>query len=58
LALTHHDPLRSDRELARIIDDICSRQASSEPTLEIFGAAEGQELELCGTEFADQNSSS
>jgi phosphoribosyl 1,2-cyclic phosphodiesterase len=58
LALTHHDPLRSDRELARIIDDICSRQASSEPTLEIFGAAEGQELELSGTEFADQNSSS
>ena len=53
LALTHHDPLRRDAELSRIIEDIRSRKAGSKPPLEIFGAAEGQELELCGMRVAD-----
>lgn len=52
LALTHHDPLRKDAELTRIIDDVRSRTAGSKPALEIFGAAEGQELALSGTGLA------
>jgi AmiR/NasT family two-component response regulator len=54
LALTHHDPLRTDAELTQIVDDIRSRTAGSEHSLEIFGAAEGQELELCQTDAADR----
>jgi len=54
LALTHHDPLRTDAELTQVVDDIRSRTAGSEHSLEIFGAAEGQELELGQTDAADR----
>jgi phosphoribosyl 1,2-cyclic phosphodiesterase len=54
LALTHHDPLRKDTDLSRIIDDIRSRKSGSKPALEIFGAAEGQELELGGMGVANR----
>lgn len=43
LALTHHDPLRSDEALDRIIERV--RAEVSSP-LEIFAAAERQEIDL------------
>ena len=44
LALTHHDPLRSDDQLDAIIARARSRLNGSK--LDLFGAAEGLELEL------------
>jgi CheY-like chemotaxis protein len=46
LALYHHDPLRDDEALDRIVE-ICRRRASAAGTgLEVFGAAEGGEVWL------------
>src|SRR5262249_15686346 len=41
-------------ELERIVSDIRGRQDHSKPALDIFGAAEGQELDLCGTYRTNQ----
>ena len=46
LALTHHDPLRSDAELEAIEREAQSATAKSEPALELFAAAEGMTVEL------------
>lgn len=44
LALTHHDPLRDDEALDHIVE-ICRRRASTARSgLEVFAAAEGQEM--------------
>jgi hypothetical protein len=44
LALTHHDPLRDDEAVDRVVE-MCRRRASAAGTgLEVFAAAEGQEL--------------
>ncbi len=43
LALFHHDPLRDDAALDRLVED-CRRRAGER--LEVFGAAEGPALEL------------
>jgi phosphoribosyl 1,2-cyclic phosphodiesterase len=44
LALTHHDPMRDDEALDRLVET-CRRRASAAGSgLEIFAAAEGQEL--------------
>jgi phosphoribosyl 1,2-cyclic phosphodiesterase len=45
LALTHHDPLRTDSAIEEIVED-ARDQCGSSPPLEIFAAAEGQELTL------------
>jgi hypothetical protein len=45
LALTHHDPMRSDEQL----DELIARARDglgAEARLEVFGAAEGLELDL------------
>ena len=44
LALTHHDPLRDDEAVDRVVE-MCRRRASTAGSgLEVFAAAEGQEL--------------
>lgn len=45
LALTHHDPLRTDRAIEEIVRNACD-QCGISPALDIFAAAEGQELRL------------
>ena len=50
LALTHHDPSRSDAGIDAIVHDLRALVAAKVDgkALEIFGAAEGQALELTG----------
>src|SRR5262249_39556264 len=44
LALTHHDPLRDDEAVDRVVE-MCRRRASAAGSgLEVFAAAEGEEL--------------
>ena len=46
LALTHHDPLRDDDAVDRIVDDIRTRLSSSGQSLHVFAAAEGETIDL------------
>jgi len=46
LALIHHDPLRDDDALDRLVEACRQRIASRGGALEVFAAAEGQEIEL------------
>jgi len=46
LALFHHDPLRSDEAVDRIVESCRRRAAASGRGLDVFGAAEGQVIEL------------
>jgi phosphoribosyl 1,2-cyclic phosphodiesterase len=48
LALTHHDPLRSDDAIDEIVRNAHDDQLNMSPALEIFAAAEGQSVELRG----------
>jgi CheY-like chemotaxis protein len=52
LALTHHDPLRDDQAVDRLVE-LCQRRSTAAGNgLEVFGAAEGQVLELAEREGA------
>jgi CheY-like chemotaxis protein len=46
LALTHHDPLRDDDAVDRIVEKCQRRASAAASALEVFAAAEGQELRL------------
>ncbi len=46
LAVTHHDPLQSDDEVARKIDACQARATRFESPLLVFGAREGIELQI------------
>jgi phosphoribosyl 1,2-cyclic phosphodiesterase/CheY-like chemotaxis protein len=46
LALTHHDPLRDDDALDRLVEDVRTGLRGTGATLEVFAAAEGQLVEL------------
>ena len=46
LALTHHDPLRTDQSLDQIASTARDNQRDTPQAMEIFAAAEGQCLEL------------
>jgi phosphoribosyl 1,2-cyclic phosphodiesterase len=46
VALTHHDPARTDDAIEEILGGIRSEEANAAAKLEIFAAAEGQCLEL------------
>lgn len=46
LALTHHDPVRTDDELDRIIAKVRANLAEKQSPLKVFAAAEGQVVEL------------
>src|SRR5262245_18112561 len=52
LALTHHDPLRTDDASEEIVGKARDDQRNMLPALEIFAAAEGQNLELRGRDTA------
>lgn len=49
LALFHHDPSRSDDALERMEEQARTRTTARRSSLEIFAAAEGQEIELSGS---------
>lgn len=48
LALTHHDPLRDDDAVDRILEQVRRRVADRGSALEVVGAAEGMVLEHSG----------
>jgi CheY-like chemotaxis protein len=48
LALYHHDPLRDDDSLDRLVETCRARAAASGSPLQVFAAAEGMVLELSG----------
>lgn len=48
LALTHHDPLRDDSAIDRILEQVRLRLREAGAPLEVLGAAEGLVLELTG----------
>jgi phosphoribosyl 1,2-cyclic phosphodiesterase len=52
LALTHHDPLRTDDAIDDIVRNARDDQCNMSPAFEIFAAAEGQSLELRGHDRA------
>lgn len=52
LALTHHDPLRTDQAIEEIVGKTRDAQRGNAPGLDIFAAAEGQVLELNGRDSA------
>ena len=48
MALTHHDPMRDDDSLDRVIEEARAVLRSSGSKLEVFAAAEGQSVEVEG----------
>jgi phosphoribosyl 1,2-cyclic phosphodiesterase/CheY-like chemotaxis protein len=46
IALTHHDPLRDDKSLDQMVEDLRAALRSRGSTLEVFAAAEGQSIEV------------
>jgi len=46
IALTHHDPLRDDKSLDQLVENLRAVLRSCGSTLEVFAAAEGQSLEV------------
>ncbi|HET6365958.1 MAG TPA: MBL fold metallo-hydrolase, partial [Pseudomonadales bacterium] len=46
LALFHHDPLRDDRALERLVETCRRRAGAAGSALQVFAAAEGQEIRL------------
>lgn len=51
LALFHHDPLRRDEALDRLLEACRQRAAANGGTLDVFAAAEGQVIELATREI-------
>jgi len=49
LALTHHDPMRSDDALDKILEELNAKLRSQGSKLEVIGAAEGQSIEVEGS---------
>jgi phosphoribosyl 1,2-cyclic phosphodiesterase/DNA-binding NarL/FixJ family response regulator len=49
LALTHHDPMRTDDALDRIIEELNAKLRARGSALEVIGAAEGQTIEVEGS---------
>ena len=46
VALTHHDPLRNDNELDRIVERLKAKLDAAGSSLALFAAAEGQPIEV------------
>jgi phosphoribosyl 1,2-cyclic phosphodiesterase/DNA-binding response OmpR family regulator len=49
LALTHHDPLRSDDAIDRLIEKSRANLGDNASALDVFAAAEGQSIDLIGS---------
>ena len=52
LALFHHDPLRDDDAVDRLVETCRERVVAAGGSLDVFGAAEGQALEVTAGEAA------
>jgi CheY-like chemotaxis protein len=52
LALFHHDPLRNDDAIDRLVEACRQRAAAAGSALDVFAAAEGEELHLLEREAA------
>ena len=52
LALFHHDPMRSDEALDRVVEACRQRVATSGASLDVFAAAEGQVIEIIEPDVA------
>jgi phosphoribosyl 1,2-cyclic phosphodiesterase/CheY-like chemotaxis protein len=52
LGLFHHDPMRTDEQLDRVVDEARERAARQGSRLEIFAAAERQIIQLTGSAAA------
>jgi phosphoribosyl 1,2-cyclic phosphodiesterase/CheY-like chemotaxis protein len=52
LGLFHHDPMRTDEQLDKVVEAARERAARQGGRLEIFAAAEGQVIELAGSASA------
>jgi phosphoribosyl 1,2-cyclic phosphodiesterase/CheY-like chemotaxis protein len=48
LALFHHDPMRTDDDLDRVVESCRARVAAAGGTLEVFAASEGMAVEVEG----------
>ncbi len=48
VALTHHDPLRTDNAIERLVDDARAALREEGASIDVFGAAEGLAIELHG----------
>jgi len=46
MAFTHHDPGRTDDDIDRIVEAVRSELRKTDDTLQVFGAADGQIVEL------------
>jgi CheY-like chemotaxis protein len=46
IALTHHDPLRDDKSLDQLVENLSAALRSCGSTLEVFAAAEGLSIEV------------
>jgi phosphoribosyl 1,2-cyclic phosphodiesterase/CheY-like chemotaxis protein len=46
IGLTHHDPMRDDKSLDQIVEDLRAKLKSEGSKLEVFAAAEGQSIEV------------
>jgi phosphoribosyl 1,2-cyclic phosphodiesterase/DNA-binding response OmpR family regulator len=46
LALTHHDPLKDDEAIDRVVENIRVRLSDHPSSLEVFAAAEGQAVQV------------
>ena len=53
LALFHHDPLRDDEALDRIVESASERLRAFGSSLDLFAAAEGQVVNLGGHDAMD-----
>ncbi len=49
IALTHHDPMRDDKSLDQVVEDLRAKVRSSGSMMEVFAAAEGQSIEVAGS---------
>ncbi len=50
LALTHHDPMRDDDAVDRMMESLLAGLDDDGPDIEVFAAAEGQVIELSGVD--------
>lgn len=55
LALTHHDPLRSDDALDKLVQTARESERTEMHYLDIFAAAEGREIELKGRAISSRS---
>jgi phosphoribosyl 1,2-cyclic phosphodiesterase/CheY-like chemotaxis protein len=56
--LTHHDPMRDDDAIDRMVEGLRQRLVGTQPPLEIFAAAEGQVVQIAANQASETTRSS